>query len=165
MTLRSEHWPEYQSWFDMKRRCQNPKAQQFKNYGARGIRVCERWLADFANFLADMGRRPSPRHTLDRVNNDGPYAPDNCRWATRAEQRANQRTCHFIEVDGRRVLLRHAAEAVGMAEQTLYSRIYYWGWSVERALKTPVDARKAAWSADANRSRWAALRESAEGRP
>jgi hypothetical protein len=85
--------PEYHAWADMRQRCINPKVKAYKNYGARGISVCERWKkADgFENFIADMGRRPSPTHSLDRINNDGNYEPDNCRWATRSEQRRNRR--------------------------------------------------------------------------
>jgi len=83
--------PEYLSWRSMKARCGNPNATGFKNYGARGITFCERWR-DFNAFLADMGRRPSPRHSLDRwPDADGNYEPTNCRWATALEQRHNRR--------------------------------------------------------------------------
>jgi len=82
--------PEYGSWMSMKRRCQNPNDKNFKAYGGRGIKICDRWMA-FENFLVDMGRRPSTRHTLDRVNNDGNYEPGNCRWATPSEQAKNRR--------------------------------------------------------------------------
>jgi hypothetical protein len=74
----------------MKDRCNNPKAAQYQYYGGRGIRVCERWNV-FENFLADMGPRPSPSHSIDRINNDGNYEPGNCRWATMSTQRLNQR--------------------------------------------------------------------------
>lgn len=85
--------PEYRAWAKMKDRCGNPNSAEYKNYGARGIAVCERWSgrSGFPNFLADMGPRPSPELSLDRIDNGGDYTPNNCRWATRAQQNANRR--------------------------------------------------------------------------
>lgn len=82
--------PEYRSWRKMRRRCMDPKVVGYKNYGGRGIQICERWN-DFSAFLTDMGPKPTPTHSIDRINNNGDYEPANCRWATRSQQRRNKR--------------------------------------------------------------------------
>lgn len=83
--------PGYICWSDMKKRCYNKNNKRFKDYGGRGIVVCERWLNYYENFLSDMGVRPTSKHSLDRINNDGIYEPSNCRWATRTVQDMNRR--------------------------------------------------------------------------
>jgi hypothetical protein len=87
----SQKTPEYRSWIAMKRRCYNPNAQNYKFYGAKGIRVCERWRNSFIDFLNDMGLKPSTHHTLDRIKGDKNYGPDNCRWVTKSIQGINQK--------------------------------------------------------------------------
>src|SRR5690349_17126667 len=90
--IRKQRTPEFNAWANMIQRCTNPRCPEFKRYGAVGIRICARWQ-EFANFLADVGPRPSAEHSLDRFpNNNGNYEPGNVRWATAAEQQANLRT-------------------------------------------------------------------------
>lgn len=83
--------PEFVAWHHMKQRCTNPKNKDYKYYGGRGITICGRWTNSHIPFLADMGRRPSKSHSIDRINNDGDYEPNNCRWATKPQQMANRR--------------------------------------------------------------------------
>jgi len=83
------HTPEYTTWQNMRARCSKPNARRWARYGARGIKVCERWQNSFPNFLADMGKKPGPNYSIDRIDNDGNYEPSNCRWATNSEQVKN----------------------------------------------------------------------------
>ena len=84
----------------MKSRCNNPNNNQYSDYGGRGIRVCERW-STFENFLADMGERPTPKHSIDRIDVNGDYCPENCRWATKEEQNNNKRNCILVTYNGK----------------------------------------------------------------
>lgn len=93
--------PENNAWRSMLNRCCNPNSQRWEYWGGRGISVCPAWREDFTVFLADMGERPSEKHSLDRIDNDGNYTPENCRWATAKAQRANQRG---IKCSGRKLL-------------------------------------------------------------
>lgn len=90
---RKEYTPEYTVWRRMKAYCHNPRNRNYADYGGRGIFVCQKWRDSFQAFLDDMGHKPHPNLTLDRTNNDGPYAPGNCRWATYADQLNNRRPC------------------------------------------------------------------------
>lgn len=126
----------YWVWSDMKSRCLCPSHRAFKNYGGRGIKVCDRWLT-FSNFMTDMGMRPEGG-MLDRINNNGDYEPSNCRWATRAEQNANRRNCIYVEVNGETVTLKEACRRVGLTYRPVHKRITARGWDIKRALSTPI---------------------------
>ncbi len=89
--------PEYTVWMNMKARCHRQTNPRYFDYGGRGIIVCERWRNSFANFIADIGQRPTKDHSLDRIDVNGPYAPDNCRWATWEEQQSNRRPAGRID--------------------------------------------------------------------
>lgn len=111
----------YQTWFAIIKRCKNPSATGWHLYGGRGIDVCDRWLS-FDNFVSDMGPRPSPEHTVDRVDVDGNYAPDNCRWASRLEQAANRRNNVSFVRDGVRYVAAEVAHAYGIQCQLVAQR-------------------------------------------
>jgi len=132
--------PEYRVWVSMKTRCLNPNNRTFARYGGRGIGVCARWLT-FSNFLADMGQRPSASHSLERRNNNGPYSPDNCCWATSEQQAKNRRSNHRITFNGQTKNLEEWADALGINRQTLSTRLNQQGWPVEKALTQPVARR------------------------
>lgn len=117
-------------------RCHNPKAPAYGEYGGRGITVCQRWLDSFESFLADMGERPEGL-TLDRIDNDKGYGPDNCRWATWVEQANNRRSGVFVEHEGRRLSTAQRARELGMRQDTLMNRLKS-GWSIVAALTTRV---------------------------
>ena len=128
--------PEYQPWLSMIQRCENPNNPSFRLYGARDIRVVESWRK-FENFYADMGPRPSPRHSIDRIDNDGNYEPGNCRWATRTEQSRNRRNNRVIEYGGQKKCLAEWNSESCLGGDILKHRINA-GWSIEDAIKTPV---------------------------
>jgi hypothetical protein len=114
--------PTYWSWVAMKARCSNPRLKHYKDYGGRGIVVCERWQK-FENFVADMGQRPSLRHSIDRIDNDKGYDPSNCRWSTSVEQANNRRNTRWITHDGRTQTLGQWARECGVPYQTLQYRL------------------------------------------
>ncbi len=129
--------PEYQILHKAKSRCHNPNNSRFPLYGGRGIKVCERWRNSFESFLQDMGPRPSPKHSIDRINNDGNYEPGNCRWATQPQQLRNTSRNVWIEHNGKILVLKDYAEEIGID----YRMVSEWNRSLcgdEMALKTRI---------------------------
>lgn len=114
----------YKTWQGMKNRCYNKKCISYKHYGGRGIKVCDRWLGaqGFDNFLEDMGEKPSSEYSLDRINTDDDYRPENCRWATWEEQENNRRTNIYYEYMGAKMTLPQWSKKLGIAYGTLLYR-------------------------------------------
>lgn len=139
-SLRTTHGryrtPEHVSWMLMKGRCLNPNSDNFSNYGGRGIRVCDRWLSS-TNFLNDMGEKPTPNHSIERINNNGHYEPGNCRWATNTDQVRNRRVTIIITYRGVAKPLAVWADIFGISYKSISRRIGQ-GWPVDRALETPL---------------------------
>lgn len=128
--------PEYTVWAALKARCTNPNSPQWNDYGGRGITVCDRWLNSFDAFLTDMGFRPSADHSIDRKDNNGPYSPNNCRWATKEEQSRNTRRTHLIEYQGETKCLTDWAIQFNLSPKCLSYRLAN-GWDFEKAIKVP----------------------------
>jgi hypothetical protein len=132
--------PTFKSWDSMKQRCTNPKAPDFARYGGRGVRVCGRWLESFENFLHDMGARPTGQ-TLDRVDVNGDYTPENCRWATMSQQQRNKRTSSVAEFGGVTRTYAEWAEITGVNSKAIGERLRR-GWAVKDALLVPLGERR-----------------------
>lgn len=135
----------YSVWEAMKARCLNPNNPQFKDYGERGITVCDRWLR-FEGFYADMGDPPAGL-TLDRVDNEKGYEPGNCRWADRITQQGNRRVTRNLTFNGKTQCVEQWAKQYGIGSGAVHNRIFQLGWDIERALTTPLRnvKRKSQW--------------------
>lgn len=130
------HLREYKLWKDMKGRCYRKNNKRYADYGGRGIQVCQEWRDDFMAFYRDMGECPDGL-SLDRIDNDGDYCSENCRWATDLEQANNKRNNIILEFEGKALTITQWANELGIKRDTLAAR-YKIGWSVERMLTTPV---------------------------
>lgn len=133
--------PEHMTWGNMKARCSNPKNKRYDRYGGRGIKVCERWDV-YENFLADMGRKPTPEHSIDRIDNNGDYEPANCQWATRHTQALNRQTTRWLTYSEKTKTMKWWSQETGVPYKVLWSRIVKLGWPVEKSLETPIRIRK-----------------------
>lgn len=134
--------PEYRAWIGLKQRCLNNKNPRYEHYGGRGIGVHPDWVNDFGRFLQDVGARPSNRHSLDRINNDGNYEPGNTKWATSIEQTNNQsRSVRFTRNDGSMISIREAVELSGLTKASLHLRIKRLDMSIDDAMSIPLGQR------------------------
>lgn len=132
-----ERTAEYSAWAEMKRRCLDPARRAYVNYGGRGISVCARWIDDYPSFLADMGRKPSRGHSLERKDTNGNYEPDNCVWATRIQQNRNRRNTVILKLNGVSKTQQEWADETGIGYKAIQRRLDR-GWSIERALTEPA---------------------------
>lgn len=135
------HTRLYQTWSNMKTRCTNPKSDTYKWYGAKGIKVCDRWLESFDNFYEDMKDTYKDNLTLDRINNKGNYCKENCRWATAVEQMQNTANNRYIIYKNKKMSVSQACKITGVKQNLFSMRVDKYGWSIEKAL-IPYDRKK-----------------------
>lgn len=143
MNLCKKYPREYNSFSSMRTRCLRKSHSEYKNYGGRGIKICTRWMEykkGFANFLEDMGRRPVGM-SLDRIDNNGPYSPENCRWATPKEQANNMSTNLHWEIGGESHTVPEWSEITGIPTAILHNRVKLYKWSIKKALTHPYISR------------------------
>jgi len=116
--------PEYKAWVHMKGRCLNKNDQDYKYYGGRGISICDEWKESVENFIADMGNRPSSNHSIDRIDVNGNYNKDNCKWSTRQEQALNKRNNRLVSYRDEQLPLAEACRRAGINYSTAFSRLW-----------------------------------------
>lgn len=126
----------YSTWTSIKARCFNPKNTFYHNYGGRGITMCFQWRKSFEAFISYVGEKPSPKHSIDRINNDGNYEPGNVRWVTSKENCSNTRANRWIELDGNRLTVTQWNERLGYPNGTIKRRLHL-GWPEYKAVTTP----------------------------
>jgi hypothetical protein len=137
---------EYHIWATMKERCQAKDTYTTKHYGDKGVKVCERWANDFVAFILDMGPCPSPKHEIDRIDSDGDYEPENCRWVTKSEQNKNRRLAkktgrYKVTIFGREQFLWDVCKELEINYDAVRARLEL-GWSLDDAINTPVKRHK-----------------------
>ena len=146
---------EFATWLKIRNRCNNTRDISYKNYGGRGITVCERWEHSFENFYADMGDRQSNQYSIDRIDNNGNYEPSNCKWATRSEQAKNRRQKHY-EHAGKKLTLLEWSAKTGIARGVMYSRIRL-GWPIARVISEPTGTKSPQNTAKLYKYKWKQL--------
>lgn len=132
--------PEFDTWSNMRSRCNNPKNKHYADYGGRGISVHPEWDNDFRSFLRDMGFKPTPQHTIDRMDNSKNYQPGNCRWATQTEQANNRRSSLRYEFEDKQLTIRELLPfcSNGISFNTLRARIQNYKWPITMAMTLPI---------------------------
>lgn len=133
--------PEYAAWLNMKARCNPTYRKNEACYQRKQLGVCDHWLNDFQAFLDHVGPRPSPSHSIDRIDNSNGYLPGNVRWATKQEQSRNRDCAIWLTFCGERLHLAEWAKRTGLLERVIYRRVKVNGWTVEKALTTPILVR------------------------
>lgn len=144
LSHRLSYTPEYRAWQTMRLRCTESTNPAYPAYGGRGITICDRWLESPAHFIEDMGRKPTPKHEIDRIDNDKGYSKENCRWATRSENDRNRRSTRWVEYHGERRKLADLMEEKKMTDGAVYGRLKA-GWSIDRVFDTPVQVKDQTW--------------------
>ncbi len=138
---RGRQTPEYRAWLSIRFRCLNPNGPRYQDYGGRGITICDAWKNDFPAFLAAVGRKPSPLHSIDRINNDLGYEPGNVRWATGSEQSTNRRGTRWVTLQGETHCVTEWSQRYNVPSCIVFNRLKM-GWDIERALSTPPRPRR-----------------------
>jgi hypothetical protein len=135
--INGKQTPEYTAWDNIKSRCYHETRRDYHRYGGRGIRVCDEWLHDFEQFYRDMGPKPTPKHQIDRINNDGDYSASNCRWATQIVNANNKRNNVRYCYKGMKKTAMEWAKHLGISRKTFTTRICR-GWTIKRAIEEPI---------------------------
>jgi hypothetical protein len=130
--------PEYVSWQRAIQRCQNPNYGGYKNYGGKGIKVCDRWKYSFSDFLQDMGKKPFKSAQIDRIDSNGNYEPSNCRWVSCKENARNRSNNLVISWNGENKTLSEWSEILKLDKNTLRNRLYSKNWTLEESMTTPL---------------------------
>lgn len=129
--------PDYCIWMKMKSRCLNPNDKSYSNYGGRGITVCDRWKESFEHFITDMGWRPNNRYSIERIDYNGDYCPENCRWVHKSEQTKNTRRVKLIDYNGSKYCLTELCKILELPYSTMRHRVYDLNIPFEEAIKYP----------------------------
>ena len=145
-THRMSKTPEFVAWADMKQRCFNENHKRYKDYGGKGIGICQKWINSFEEFYKDMGDKPEPKseYSLDRINNQGDYEPQNCKWRTWEEQYNNRNTCIYITYNNKTQTITQWAKEIGLHPTSLMKRLKT-GKSIEESLTLPRDESAVRW--------------------